>query len=140
VTRVGTVRRLALGLAVELTVAAGSGSPLRAQPRPPGTARTDLQQHDLSTAGWETRQIRVDFAPGASFPRHTHPGEEIIYVLEGTLEYDIDGKAPLILKAGEVLFVPKGVVHAAKNPGTTPAAELGTYVVEKGKPLTEIAK
>src|SRR4051812_42540138 len=55
---------------------------LGAQPaRPPGTARTDLQRHDLSIPGREVVQLRVDFAPGASFPRHTHPGEEIIYVI-----------------------------------------------------------
>ena len=110
-----------------------------AQSRPVGTARTDLQRHDLSMRGWETLQARVDFAPGASFPAHTHPGEEIIYVLQGTLEYEVAGK-PVTLKAGDVLFVPNGAVHAARNVGTGPAAELATYIVEKGKPLTEIVK
>ena len=119
---------------------AGSGSPLPAQPRPAGTARTDLQRHDLSMNGWEVLQARVDFAPGASFPRHSHPGEEIIYVLSGTLEYALDGKPPVVLKAGDVLFVPNGVIHAARNVGTDSGAELATYVVEKGKPLVVIAK
>ncbi|MCF2514453.1 cupin domain-containing protein [Sphingomonas sp. G124] len=119
---------------------AGSGSPLPAQPRPAGTARTDLQRHDLIMNGWEVLQARVDFAPGASFPRHSHPGEEIIYVLSGTLEYALDGKPPVILKAGDVLFVPNGVIHAARNVGTDSGAELATYVVEKGKPLVVIAK
>ena len=82
-------------------------------------------------------QARVEFAPGASFPRHTHPGEEIIYVLTGTLEYEVAGK-PVTLKGGDVLFVPAGTVHAARNVGTTPAAELATYVLEKGKPLTTL--
>ena len=123
-----------------LMLVVGSGSPLPAQPRPAGTTRTDLQRHDLSIPGREVWQLRVEFAPGASFPRHRHPGEEIIYVLEGTIEYDVDGKPPLTLKTGDVLFVPHGVVHAAKNVGTTLASELGTYVVEKGKPLTEIMK
>lgn len=118
----------------------GSGSPLPAQPRPAGTARTDLQRHDLSMTGWEVLQARVDFAPGASFPRHSHPGEEIIYVLSGSLEYALDGKPPVILKAGDVLFVPTGVIHAARNVGTDRGAELATYVVEKGKPLVVIAK
>jgi quercetin dioxygenase-like cupin family protein len=118
----------------------GSGEPLPGQPRPAGTTRTDLQRHDLSIPGREVWQLRSEFAPGATFPRHRHPGEEVIYVLEGTIEYDIDGKPPLTLKAGDVLFVPFGVVHAAKNVGTTPASELGTYVVEKGKPLTEFMK
>ena len=115
-------------------------SALGAQPaRPPGTARTDLQRHDLSIPGHEAVQLRVDFAPGSSFPRHTHPGEEIIYVLTGTLEYEVGGK-PVRLKAGDVLFVPSGTVHAARNVGDTPAAELATYVVEKGKPLTTLVK
>jgi quercetin dioxygenase-like cupin family protein len=119
---------------------AGSGSPLPAQPRPAGTTRIDLQRHDLSVPSREVWQLRVTFAHGASFPRHRHPGEEIIYVLEGTIEYDVDGKPPVTLKTGDVLFVPYGVVHAAKNVGSAEAAELGTYVVEKGKPLTEIVK
>jgi len=123
-----------------LMLMAGGGSPLPAQPRPAGTTRTDLQRHDLSIPGREVWQLRVEFAPGASFPRHRHPGEEIIYVLEGAIEYDVDGKPPLTRKAGDVLFVPYGVVHAAKNVGATRASELGTYVVERSKPLTEIVK
>lgn len=101
----------------------------------PGVSRTDLSRHDLSTTGIEEIQTRVDFAPGAIAPRHSHPGEEIIYVLKGSLEYAIDGKPPVTLKAGDVLFVPYGVVHAARNVGSDEASELATYVVEKGKPL-----
>jgi quercetin dioxygenase-like cupin family protein len=127
-------------LTVAATLMVGSASPLPAQTRPAGTTRVDLQRHDLTIKGWESLQARVDFAPGASFPRHRHLGEEIIYVIEGAIEYDVDGKPPVILKAGDVLFVPYGVVHAAKNAGNTRAAELGTYIVEKGKPLTVIVK
>jgi len=100
-----------------------------------GIKRTDLQQHDLSAPGREVIQVRVDFAPGVAFPPHSHPGEEIVYVIEGLLEYQVDGKPPVTLKAGEVLFVPAGTVHAAKNVGSGNAAELATYIVEKGKPL-----
>ena len=132
--------RRAIGASIAvLMLVAGSGSPLLAQPRPAGTTRTDLQRHDLAIPGREVLQARVDFAPGASFPRHTHPGEEIIYVLGGTLEYEVAGK-PVTLKAGDVLFVPAGTIHAARNVGETQAAELATYVLEKGKPLTEIVK
>jgi len=130
----------AAGLALAaLMLVSGTGSPLSAQPRPTGTTRTDLQRHDLTILGHEVFQARVDFAPGASFPRHTHPGEEIIYVLEGTLEYEVSGK-PVTLKAGDVLFVPAGTVHAARNVGSGPAAELATYVLEKDKPLTTLVK
>src|SRR5919106_5700666 len=105
------MRATFIPLAAAMLVA-GSGSPLPAQPRPAGTTRTDLQRHDLSIEGREVLQARVDFAPGSSFPRHKHPGEEAIYVLFGTIEYEIEGKW-VTVKAGDVLFVPDGVVHAA---------------------------
>lgn len=106
-----------------------------AQAYPGGTKRTDLQRHDLSAPGREVVQVRVDFDPGYVSPKHKHPGEEIIYVLEGTVEYQIEGKPAATYKAGEVLFVPAGAVHWAKNVGKGNGAELATYVVEKGKPL-----
>jgi quercetin dioxygenase-like cupin family protein len=123
-----------------IALVAGSVIAVTAQtPRPPGSTRTDLQRHDLNVPGREVLQARVDFAPGASFPSHRHPGEEIIYVLQGTLEYTVAGQPPVSLAAGDVLFVPAGVFHAARNLGTTPGSELATYVLEKGKPLTEFA-
>jgi len=106
----------------------------------PGTKRTDLQRHDLSVPGREVVQVRVDFDPGYVSPRHTHPGEEIIYVLEGTLEYQIEGEPAMTVKPGEVLFVPAGAIHSAKNVGSGNGAELATYVVEKGKPLITLVK
>ena len=124
-----------------IALALGGAMALSAQaPRPPGSTRTDLQRHDLSLAGREVLQARVDFAPGASFPSHRHPGEEIIYVLEGTLEYEVEDQPPVTLKAGDVLFVPAGAFHSARNVGTTQGSELATYVLEKGKPLTEFAE
>jgi quercetin dioxygenase-like cupin family protein len=105
-----------------------------------GLRRTDLQRHDLSVPGREAIQVRVDFDPGVAFGKHTHPGEEIIYVLEGSLEYEIEGKPPMTLKAGDVLFIPAGTIHAAKNVGSGTASELATYVVEKGKPLLTLVK
>ena len=119
----------------------GSGA---ATPTPPaqqaGSRRTDLQRRDLSAPGREVIQTRVDFDPGYVSPRHTHPGEEIIYVIEGTLEYEIEGQPPRAVKAGDVLFVPAGTVHAAKNVGSGNGAELATYVVEKGKPLITLVQ
>ena len=129
--------RVRLGAAALAMVASAS---LAQAPRPSGTTRTDLQHYDLSTPGREVLQARVDFAPGSSFPRHKHPGEEIIYVIEGTLEYELPDRGWVTLKKGDVLFVPYGGVHAARNTGTAPAAELATYVLEKGKPLTEFVE
>jgi quercetin dioxygenase-like cupin family protein len=101
----------------------------------PGLLRTDLQQHDLSVPGRQVIQNRVEIGPEAPFVRHKHPGEEIIYILEGSLEYHIDGSEPRTYSAGEALMVPAETVHAVRNPGDGPAAELATYVVEKGKPF-----
>ncbi len=121
-------------------VLAGAAAFAADQPRPAGSTRTDLQRHDLNISGREVLQARVDFEPGASFPAHSHPGEEIIYVLEGTLEYEVAGSPPVKLKAGDVLFVPAGASHSARNIGRTKGSELATYVLEKGKPLTTFSK
>jgi quercetin dioxygenase-like cupin family protein len=119
----------------------GSGLVLQvARAQQPGVKRTDLQRHDLSVPGREVIQVRVDLDPGVAFPKHRHPGEEIIYVVEGLLEYEVEGKPPMTLKAGEVLFIPAGTIHAAKNVGSGNAAEIATYIVEKGKPLVELVK
>ena len=104
-----------------------------------GIKRTELQRYDLSTKGKEARQVRIDFAEGKAFGMHAHPGEEIIYVIEGSFEYEVEGKPAVTLKAGDVLFIPAGVFHAAKNVGRGNAAELATYIVEKDKPLLVLA-
>ena len=105
----------------------------------PTVKRIDLQRHDLSIPGHEALQVIVEIAPGTTAALHTHPGEEIIYILEGTLEYEIGGKLARV-KAGDVLFVPAGTPHLARNVGTGRGAELATYVVEKGKPLLTLVK
>jgi quercetin dioxygenase-like cupin family protein len=115
----------------------GSGMALAQQP---GIKRTDLQRHDLGVAGREVIQVRVDFAPGSAFGKHRHPGEEIVYVIEGLLEYEVEGKPAVTLEAGEVLFIPAGAIHAARNVGSVNAAELATYVVEKGKTLVVVVE
>jgi quercetin dioxygenase-like cupin family protein len=131
-----TIRNMALAA---LVVSSSLALPA-AQAQQPDIKRTDLQRHDLSAPGREAVQVRVDLAPGVAFGNHTHPGEEIIYVLQGTLEYQIEGKPPVTLKAGDVLFIPAGTVHSAKNVGSGTGSELATYIVEKGKPLLTLVK
>ena len=127
-------------MAVAVLIVGSGFAPHLTHARQTGIKRTDVQRHDLDVAGREVIQVRVDFAQAAAFGRHSHPGAEIAYVLEGTLEYLLEGKPPVTLKAGEALFIPPGTIHAAKNVGTGNAAELATYVVEKGKPLVVLAK
>ena len=104
------------------------------------SGRKELQRHDLSIPGREMVQVRVEINPGVGYPKHTHPGEEIIYVLEGLLEYQVGDDPPVRLKAGDVLFIPAGTVHSAKNVGYSNGAELATYIVEKGKPIITFVK
>ena len=127
-------------IAVAVLIVASALALQIARAQAPGITRTDLQQHDLSVHGREVIQVRVDIAPGVVAPNHSHPGEELVYVIEGVLEYQLEGKPPVTLKAGEVLFIPAGAVHAAKNVGSGNAAELATYIVEKGKPLVVLSK
>jgi quercetin dioxygenase-like cupin family protein len=105
-----------------------------------GIKRTDLQRYDLSVPGYETVQARIDFEAHTAFGKHSHPGEEVIYVLDGVLEYEVEGQSPVTLKAGEVLFIPAGVVHSARNNSHAKASELATYIVEKGKPVLVMKK
>jgi quercetin dioxygenase-like cupin family protein len=111
-----------------------------ARAQQPGVRRTELQRHDLGVPGREVIQVRVELDPGVAFGKHTHPGEEVIYVLEGSLEYQVEGRPPMTLGAGDVLFIPAGTIHAAKNVGSGNGAEIATYLVEKGKPLVTLVE
>ena len=127
-------------IAVALLIVATGLAQYTADKIQSGIKRTDLQRSDLSITEREVVQVRVDIAPGVTAARHSHPGEEIVYAIEGTMEYRLDGNPPVTIKAGEVLTIPYGTVHEVKNVGTGNAAELATYIVEKGKPLVVPAK
>jgi quercetin dioxygenase-like cupin family protein len=103
--------------------------------QPTGFKRTVLQQADLSVPGREAVTAIAEIPPGVSAGRHTHPGEEVGYVLDGTVVVEQDGKPPVTLNAGKTFLIPAGTVHNATNPGSTPVRILATYIVEKGKPL-----
>nr|WP_315426916.1 cupin domain-containing protein [uncultured Albidiferax sp.] len=104
-----------------------------------GLQRTLVGRADVSVPGREAVVARVEVAPGAKAGRHTHPGDEISYVLEGEATLLVDGQPPRIVKAGESFVVPAGVVHDAHNDGSTPTKLVGVYVVEKGQPLAKPA-
>jgi quercetin dioxygenase-like cupin family protein len=100
-----------------------------------GFKRTEVQRGDLSAAGREAVQAIAEIPAGVASGKHTHPGEEIAYVLEGTVVLELDGKPAMTLKAGQGVLIPAGSVHNAKNDGKATARVLATYIVEKGKPL-----
>ena len=101
----------------------------------PAFKRTVVQKQDLSVPGREVVQAVAEIPAGVAAGKHTHPGEEVGYVMEGSLVLMIEGKPPLVVKPGESFFVPAGVVHDGKAEGSSPAKVLATYIVEKGKPL-----
>jgi len=100
--------------------------------------RTVLQQTDVSIPGKEVITARADIPAGASAGPHTHPGDEISYVLQGNLEVIVEG-ASKIYKTGEAFHVPAGKVHDAK-PSGGPAVVIVNYVIDKGKPATTPVK
>jgi len=105
----------------------------------PGLTRTIVGKADVSVPGREAVVARVEVAPGAKAGRHTHPGDEISYVLEGEATLLVDGQPARTVKAGESFVIPAGVVHDAHNNGTAAIKLVGVYVVEKGKPLASPA-
>ena len=101
----------------------------------PGIQRTIVIRADVSPPGREAIVARVELPAGATSGRHTHPGEEISYVIEGEIEVTLDGLAPCTRKAGEAFIIPAGAVHNARAIGSHPVVLSGVYVIEKGKPL-----
>jgi len=131
------VKATPLIVAAALTLTA-IGAVIEAQQA--GFKRTVLQQGDLSIPGREVVTAIAEFQPGGSVGRHTHPGEEVGYVLQGTILLEQDGKPPVTLEAGKAFIIPSGTIHNATNKGAGPAKVLANYVVEKGKPTATPAK
>ncbi len=105
----------------------------------PGLTRAIVQKSDTSIPGYEAVVARVEVAAGGVAGWHTHPGDEISYVLEGEAELLIAGQPPRKVAAGEAFVIPAGTVHNARNSGGAPVKLVGVYVVEKGKPLASPA-
>ena len=105
----------------------------------PALTRTIVTRADVSVPGREAVVARVEIAPGGVAGWHTHPGDEISYVLEGESTLLVSGQPPRMVAAGESFVIPAGVVHNARNDSATPIKLVGVYVVEKGKPLASPA-
>ena len=125
---------------IGLFVASFGVAAVLAQQPAPAFKRTVLQQTDISVPGREAVTAVAEFPGGVAAGRHTHPGEEIGYVLEGQVLLEQDGKPPVTLKAGQAFFIPAGTIHNATNTGSGTARVLANYVVEKGKPMATAVK
>jgi quercetin dioxygenase-like cupin family protein len=105
-----------------------------------GIKRSVVERADVSVPGREAVVARVEVEPGASAGRHTHPGDEIAYVMEGEGELLVDGRPARHVRAGDAFVIPAGAVHDAHNSGAATLRVVGVYVVEKGQPLATPAK
>jgi quercetin dioxygenase-like cupin family protein len=117
------------------TDASAQGAP----PAANGITRKILSQMDGPAPGYVTINMEVEVAAGATIGRHTHPGIESGYILEGGVELPIEGHPTLMLKQGDGFQVPVGTPHAGGKPVDQKTRIAITYVVEKGKPLASPA-
>ncbi len=122
-------KQIAIRLAIALVVTCALGA------QNPAIKRTVVKRGDVSVPGREAVIADVEIAPGGFAGRHTHPGDEISYILAGEGEILMEGNPPLRVKAGDGFIIPGGTKHDAHNTGTQPLRLVGVYVVEKGKPL-----
>lgn len=95
--------------------------------------RTTLSGDDSK----EAIMLAVEFAPGGTTGLHIHPGDEYTFVLQGTLELTAEGRETRRVTAGDVYHNPRGLVHQARNVGDIPALLKITFIIDKGKPITE---
>jgi quercetin dioxygenase-like cupin family protein len=107
---------------------------------PPKVQRNIVLKEDIAVADHEGVMAKVDIPPGATEGKHTHPADAFIFVLEGAVEQEIEGKPTVTLKAGDVVHIPANTVHCATNKGSAPAKFAVVFVAEKGKPLTTPVK
>ena len=119
-----TMKLRAAGLAVMAVCFAGQ----------PAAKFSELQRREIPGTGREGVTTVAEIPPGATSARHSHPGEDFGYLIEGTIVLMVDGQPPLTVHAGETFFTARGQIHNARNIGTTMARAVDTYVIDKGKP------
>jgi quercetin dioxygenase-like cupin family protein len=125
--------------AVLLTLAVTSmiGAEPQAPADRPAVVRKMLLQRDLATPnGYTMSLLSVEIAVGGREGRHTHSGALAVYVQEGQISMETEGKPAVTYKPGETLFIEGGTVHEGVNVGTVPVKALATLITPKGQPLT----
>jgi quercetin dioxygenase-like cupin family protein len=122
----------ALGLAVNLT----SWMVLPVIAQQPTVQRKVLLTQDLPIPGYQAVMAAVEIPVGGREGRHMHPGAVLVFVQEGSISVDHEGRANTSYKAGDSIYIEAGKIHEGINVGTVPAKLIATFVVEKGKPLT----
>ena len=127
---------LGLVLAVGIAIGGVGTGVLNAQQE--AVRRAELLKTELGLmAGKEANLVLVEFEPGAAVAKHFHPGDELVYILEGSVILEVDGLPAITLKAGDTFHQPPKQVHSGQNASTTdPVKLLVIWIVDKGQPIT----
>ncbi len=133
-------RGIAVISAAAIVLLAGAATFGLTAQQPPAVKRTILMKQEMTIPGREAVMAFVDIPVGAAEGYHTHPAEVFIFVLEGTIKQELQGKPDEVLKAGDHFYVAPGQVHQATNIDKTPVKLAAVFVAEKGKPLTTPVK
>jgi quercetin dioxygenase-like cupin family protein len=134
------IARILVGaLAAVLIVGTAASQPPAMTQQTQGIKRTPLQKFDVPGTAYETVIGIAEITANSTIGRHTHPGPESGYMLEGEMVLMIDGQPDRTLRAGDSYQIPGGAVHDGRS-GPKGAKVIATYVVEKGKPLATPAK
>lgn len=128
--------KICTGLIVAAALSAGSAALAADAPQ---AVRQILQRQDVSGTDRESVIGTAVLPAGAATARHTHPGEEIGYVLTGPVLLKIDGQADRVLQAGETFAIPRGVVHQAVGVGAGEAKVVSVWIIDKGADLARTA-
>ena len=135
-----TMMILSVTLAVGITLGVLGERFLSAQQT--SIKRTELMKSAI--AGMEGKEAVIYMAelpPGAAAGKHTHPGEEFAYILDGALTLEPQGQEAKTYKAGEVFHNPAKMVHDAKNMSTSGSTKVLVFLIaEKGQPLASPAQ
>ena len=102
----------------------------------PTVTRKILLKEDSAIPGYEEDLVTVEIPAGGREGRHTHPGSVMIYVQEGTLTFDYEGKPTATYKPGDAFYVEPGKIHEGSNNGKTPVKVLASFILKKGMPMT----
>ncbi|MGE5512423.1 MAG: cupin domain-containing protein [Bacteroidota bacterium] len=98
--------------------------------------RTTLLTTPIAAQGYNAVVGRGEVPPGLAAPRHVHPGDELVVLLEGEVEVEVEGAPSVRVKAGEAMHVGANKAHRPKSVGQVPAKFISVWIVEKDKPLS----
>jgi quercetin dioxygenase-like cupin family protein len=126
----------ALAAIAALAVFAVTGLQTSAAQQTVSVKRNVLMKQDMTVPGREAVMALVELPPGSAEGRHTHPAEVYVFVQEGTITLEDEGKPTVTLKAGDYFYIAPGKVHQVLNASSATARLAAVFLTEKGKPLT----